>query len=403
MNRKRYLAPALAAVLLVSLGACGDDGGSDDNDTTVADTVSGDTAEGDTTVADTSTNDNPPPALGTLIDRLGRPGVATALIGTFNPDDTAKGATKDSYNEAERAGWADFTAELAANLAIYDAADTTCGNQLLAGEEGAARYATLAGALTDDRLYLNTEGTTCTTYLAVEADATGLVANDDCGGRALGYDVIDITYSALAIGALSGVGDGVPADDGTVSAEFPYLAAPGPAWPSPPTLGGLVDRLGRPGVSTALIGTFNADDTAKGGLKDDFNQAERADWPDYTTELAANLAIYDAADTTCGNQLLAGDAGAGRYATLAGALTDDRLYLNTEGATCTTYLAVEADATDLVPNDDCGGRGLGYDVIDITYSALAVGALSGVGDGVDADDATVSSAFPFLADPAIDD
>ena len=351
----------------------------------------------DSDAADTSQNPAPP-ALGALIDRLGRPAIATALIGTFDPDATAKGALKDAYNSAEPEGWSGYAAEMAKNLAIYDSADTVCGNQLLAGPTlTEARYGTLSGALADDRLYLNTTGATCTTYLAVEANAVGIVVNADCGGRKPAYDVIDITYSVVTIGGLSGIGDAIARDDGAISATFPYLDEPGPAFPSPPPLGSLVDRLGRPAVATALIGAFESDATAKGMLKDQYNASEQADWSAWAGEMAASLAIYDSADTVCGNQLLASPTLVeGRYGTLAGALSDDRLYLNTAGATCTTYLAVEANAVGILANADCGGRKPAYDVIDTTYSVVVAGAFGGVSDGISADDGTVGASFPFL-------
>ena len=85
--------------------------------------------------------------------------------------------------------------------------------------------------------------------------------------------------------------------------------------------------------------------------------------------------------------------------------------VNTAGAACTTYLAVEASALG-VTNSDCGGRTPTYDTIDITYSALAsaaavtkTGCLSsvpgacGVTDGVNSDPDSVptNNTFPFLA------
>jgi len=345
------------------------------------------------------------PALGTQIDRMGRPGITTALIGTFDGDAAAAGALKDSYNVAAAADWGSFLPEIAANLAIYDSLDTVCGNQLLAAAPPAAAdtYLGLAGALADDQLYVNTTGPTCTTYLAVEANATGVVPNDDCGGRALGFDVMDVTYSVLAIGALAGVGDDIDADDGTPSADFPFLDAPGEPvipTPDPPALGAAIDRMGRPAISTALVGTFSGDAAVSGPMKDAYNVAAAADWADYLAEIAANLAIYDSLDTLCGNQLLAGDPGtATTYSTLAGALADDQLYVNTSSTSCGQYLAVEADATGILANADCGGRGLAYDVIDTTYSALAAGILAGVGDGIDADDGTFSATFPYLDVP----
>jgi len=411
--RRLHLLGALAAGSI--LGACGDDDPkTDTSDTTdTADTT--DTSpdvEPDTTpdVEPDTTPDGdvrptfpPAPALGTQIDRIGRPGVSTALIAPFEADATAKGTKKDDYNAAGQDTWASFAAEISANLAIYDALDTVCGNQLAAGATATeGRYGTLGVVLSDDRLWVNTASTTCTTYLAVEANATGILTNTDCGGRRFGYDVIDTTYSVLAVGAFGGVTDGIAADDGMPSATFPFLAAPGPeGFPSPPALSPTqIDRIGRPGVSTALIGSFEANETAKGELKDSFNAAGVDDWLDFVPEISKNLAIYDALDTVCGNQIAAGEtATAERYGTLASVLALDRLWVNTAATTCTTYLAVEANATGIVPNSDCGGRQLGYDVIDITYSALAIGALSGVTDGIAMDDATVSTSFPFLADP----
>lgn len=81
--------------------------------------------------------------------------------------------------------------------------------------------------LADDQLYVNTASGVCQTYLAVEANAVG-IPNTDCGGRTPLYDTIDVSYSVLAAGALSGVGDGVPMDaDGTASAsEFPFFDEP---------------------------------------------------------------------------------------------------------------------------------------------------------------------------------
>jgi hypothetical protein len=166
------------------------------------------------------------PALGQkIMDRTGRAAINTALIGVLE-DTPPKDAKRNAYNSTPPESWRNFTAELAGYLAIYDALDGACGNQLLAGSTATTRYAALAQALADDRLYLNTDSGTCTQYFAVELDATGVARNTDCGGRAPTYDAIDVTYSALAIGAVSGVADGVDADETPISETFPYLAAP---------------------------------------------------------------------------------------------------------------------------------------------------------------------------------
>ncbi len=172
--------------------------------------------------------------------------------------------------------------------------------------------------------------------------------------------------------------------------------------PAVPTLGAMIDRMGRPAINTALNNTFAADTTAAGTAKDNYNKAAVTAWSGNSTEFAKNLAILDSLDTNCGNQLLAGTtATAGRYNTLAGVLADDKLYVNTASSTCTQYLAVEANAVNVVPNSDCGGRTLTYDTIDTSYSVLAIGALTGVGDdiGSDTDGAQSNTAFPFLLAP----
>ena len=179
------------------------------------------------TLSVTACKDPLPPVLGVQIDRMGRPGINTALTAPFDLNSASKGATQDGYNAAAVPGqWAGmFQTRIAANLAILDSLDTVCGNQLLAGPSPAAgRYNTLAGVLSDDQLYVNSSSGTCNVYLAVEANAVG-IANTDCGGRTPLADVIDRTYSVLAIGALNGVTDGVPsdADGGHSTSAFPFL------------------------------------------------------------------------------------------------------------------------------------------------------------------------------------
>lgn len=211
--------PIRMTLLAFALGAAACGGDDDTNNT-------------NNTANNNNTNNNTMqiptrPTLGTQIDRNGRPGVTTALVSPL-ADDAAKGMARDMYNAAGQSAWSGFAGDIAASLAVYDSLDTVCGNQVLAGADAAAgRYDTLAGALADDRLYVDTSKSTCGQYLAVELNATGVIPNDDCGGRAPSYDVIDTTYSALAIGAPTGVGDGVAADDGAHSdTAFPFLAAP---------------------------------------------------------------------------------------------------------------------------------------------------------------------------------
>ena len=196
----------LATTLLLALAACGSDNGG---------------------------NNTPPPVptLGaTQVDRMGRAGVNTALTDPFDIETTTPDMVKATYNAAkDSTQWvSQFKPLIAKNLAILDSLDTVCGNQLLAGASAVAgRYDTLASVLADDRLYVRTDKTTCTTYLGVEANAVG-IANNDCGGRTPLYNTIDVTYSALAIGAFSGVTNGFTSDsEGNSNATtFPFLGNP---------------------------------------------------------------------------------------------------------------------------------------------------------------------------------
>lgn len=169
-----------------------------------------------------------PPALGTQIDRSGRPAISTATIATFEADSGTKGARKDAYNAAGPAGWSDFVPDIAGTIAILDSLDETCGNQLLFDTTNG--YGSLATVLSDDRIWINAGGT-CTediqAYLAVEANATGALANDLCGGRTPTMDIAATSYSVLSGVGISGVDDGVAGDDATQSnTTFPFIAAP---------------------------------------------------------------------------------------------------------------------------------------------------------------------------------
>lgn len=244
MNRTAILLVAGASVAFAAaIGACSSDG--ETNGTTTSSTTTATTAttgaggaggSGSTTTTSTTTGAGgtggggfpAKPALGAEIDRMGRPAISTATVDTFDADMAKKDANKDKYNsEGDPSKWKSFQPLVEPSIAILDGLDTTCGNQLLAGPSATpGRYSTLASVLVDDRLWVKTDATTCTTYLAVEANATGVVPNMDCGGRKLDYDVVDESYSLLATGQLSGVTDGVPADADTKGTEFPYLASP---------------------------------------------------------------------------------------------------------------------------------------------------------------------------------
>ena len=184
--------------------------------------------------------------------------------------------------------------------------------------------------------------------------------------------------------------------------------------PPVPTLGMLIDRMGRPAVNTALTNPFDlyrpggpgmpieASDVTKNRYNRDGSPANWiTNWgarPAGSANSAINthLAILDGLDGgTCGNQLAFNAAT--RYATLTGVLTADVLELDSTRMTCNQYLGVELNALG-VANANCGGRTLSMDTIDTTYSALAIGMTTGVNDGI-AQSTAPSATFPFFTAP----
>lgn len=204
-------------------------------------------------------------------------------------------------------------------------------------------------------------------------------------------------FAALAVSSLVliGCGDDDPVADGGVdSGTDAAVTLRGAANPPTVAAGSQVDRVGRAAISTGTIATFTVDETARNTVKDNYNAAEDASaWvAAYTDDIEESIAILDGLDENCGNQF-AFDTD---YSGLASILADDRLFINAAATSCTNYLAVEAGETD------CGGRTPNYDVMDVTYSILVVGAPTGVSDGVTADDVTHSdTVFPFFAAPAL--
>lgn len=215
------------------------------------------------------------PALGTQLDRMGRPAVNTVLNHGFDSNATTANAAKDAYNaDSNAATWATtYTAEFMKNLAVVDALDTGfcgngkcelgeansgpvgtacpadcqatdtpagngCGNQVLynGGQGGgpmAASYMALGGILASDELYLDTSKNQCTFYLAVEFGVVSGGTNSTCGGRALTYDVIDYSLSILSAGTggldaglQPKIGDGAGPHTNEYLTDFPFLGAP---------------------------------------------------------------------------------------------------------------------------------------------------------------------------------
>ncbi len=174
------------------------------------------------------------------------------------------------------------------------------------------------------------------------------------------------------------------------------------ATPAQPALGAQIDRAGRPVIATALMETFNGDETVKNAGKDSYNIAAQSDWPNFADNFEGSLAIMDSLDTVCGNQLLADDANVeGRYQTLASILSDDQIYVRSTSDICGVYLGLEAEVVGALGAGEglCGGRTPADDVIERSYSVLATNALTGIDDTIVGDDCVQDTNFPFLCDP----
>jgi len=438
MTRRWILACALALMPLAGAG-CGDDdetttprpdagadadggGGDAEQDTPLTDTgVDTDAAVTDTppdTPLDTPVDtplDTPPDTTDTgpvfvQVERMGRPGVATALI-----------TDKEAYNAAGIADWADFIPDMVFHI-VGD--EETDGTDDLDGEEGDFLTAVLpetspvpgdpaggllAAVLSDDRLRVDTGAAgPCALYLAAELRAvTALPAGvGGCGGRGLTVDVMDFTVAAVVgelddpttAGTDEGFHDGVDppvAADVDIADLYPLSVFPFVGTPHT----GQLDRMGRPGVNTALIGPDG---------KIGYNRAGLADWSDFIPDMAAHVLGADALDGEAGDFLTAvlpetspvpGDPTGGL---LAAVLSDDRIRVDTSdavSANCDTYLAAELRAVTVLPAGvgGCGGRGLEVDVMDATVGGV-VGE-NGFTDGVDGNECAFLDAFPFLAAP----
>jgi hypothetical protein len=233
--------------------------------------------------------------------------------------------------------------------------------------------------------------------------------------------------SSLLVAAIASCGSGAATIDGSI---FHDGGNPdGAKAPDPPTLGAQLDRAGRPGVASLLIGTFASAPT-RTALQDAYGQAsDAAAWKttmlqtnlSIELELEKNLAVFDSLDIGMVDvPPTAGCQNAFRYSTppkatsylsAADLFADDQLYVDTAKASCSGYLALEIEYGSFgdTIHMSCGGRTLTYDTVDMTYSVLAAGV-----NGLDLraqntpaprlhDNAAVhgdvKTTFPFLGPP----
>lgn len=171
----------------------------------------------------------PPPPLGEMVDRVGRPLIAQFLIGTELPA-AQRLAAQQQYQLLGPLDGFRFEAEMARHLALYDGADSesSAGDQC----RPAATYPELASVLANDRLFVDTDQGNCTHFFEVErAFLNGRISRTSCGGHMPTQDVVDALYSIL-IRALGSPGmPGPPVPDGAQphtdylgNDSFPFLA-----------------------------------------------------------------------------------------------------------------------------------------------------------------------------------
>jgi hypothetical protein len=227
---------AVGLALSLSSVACGDsEEGSGGSDTTSSVTTTNPTTTtGSPTTTTTSSQSSTStgmmavdlPTLGNQIDRMGRAAINTATTKTFTPD-PERNAAEDAYNADDNiATWAmDFGPDAATALGVLDSLDANCGNQPASCmDEMAGCYGTLATVLTTDYIVVRGDAMEgCDLYLGVEAAFLG-IANDTCGGRTTGADVIDTTYSIVAGVFPAPFGDEIDAPPKSLVETFPYLA-----------------------------------------------------------------------------------------------------------------------------------------------------------------------------------
>lgn len=247
---------------------------------------------------------------------------------------------------------------------------------------------------------------------------------------------------------LAACGDNRELPDARQHKDASPADAPCSNCPAAPTIGATqLDRMGRPAINTALDHAFDASSTTANNAKDAYNaDTDKPSWPlTYTSAFAASIGVFDSFDTGvcgngicetgetnvscaadctttgtvngCGNTLLYGTPTmTTSYNALAGLLANDALFLDTSRGTCSTYLAVELAVVMGGAATTCGGRAPQYDVIDVTYSALASG-IKGFstdnlytpkfncdGSGLHCGDDVAAhtdylSAFPYLGEP----
>jgi Domain of unknown function (DUF4331) len=277
------------------------------------------------------------------------------------------------------------------------------------GIEGLHHRFRLFAGLRDDPFFNNVKGTRAAYEVAIAAlkngatmDAAGCPNFDRATSEAIMYQ-----WRHTDGGAATNFLAGWTSSSIIIAVDLDALNQGGKmlaVWGTTASAEKQINRVGRPLSKNALLGLLAADEVAD-ALKEEWNAATPSTSAKFTPAIEKGLAIYDAFDGKCGNQLLASNkiAPEMRYRAFASMLTDDRLWVNSASSVCTQLFAVElaSVAHQSALKNDCGGRTPNYNASNIWRSLLVNGTTIGVDDGLDHAEREHSAAvFPFLASPS---
>lgn len=276
------------------------------------------------------------------------------------------------------------------------------------GLEGRNRRFRVFAGLRDDPFFNNVKGSRDAYQVAATALRNGAVVDE------AGCPAFDAATSRSILskwrqtdgGAAQNFLKGWTPASLVISIDLDLVSRGGPmlaVWGTASTSSGQIDRMGRPLTGNALLAPLAAHEVSD-ALKEEYNVATPRTGARFVAEIQKTLALYDAYDGKCGNQLLADAAARSpeRYRALAALLADDRLWVDGRSTLCLQFFSVELAhlAGEHALAIDCGGRTPRQDAVDVYRSLLAGGATKGVDDGVDRDEREHSdSEFPFLASP----
>lgn len=153
-----------------------------------------------------------------------------------------------------------------------------------------------------------------------------------------------------------------------------------------------IDRVGRPLTNIVFVDALaTVTGVAHEDVLDDFNRATPDEPTIFLRPIGGTLALLDAADGTCGNQIgRDSDPEDLPYSTLASLIADDRLYLSLTNRSCSDFWGLELNAMGS-NGETCGGRTPGQDAVGVLYDEVLH-----LEDGLDAPEFSYEANLPFM-------